>query len=168
MLNVYITNLAMYNEGTLYGKWVSLPMDEDELKEEIKSILRPGDEEYFITDYESEIGYEVGEYENIFTLNEQMERLEDTGEDEKIINALLDYLGDLESVITVLENRDFMVIPNVYDEEDVGYYLVDEGLFGVEIPDSLANYIDYEAIGRDWVCNGGVIYSDLGIGLEVY
>src|SRR5690606_10151048 len=145
-----------------------LPMDEEELKEEINLILRPGDEEIFITDYDNEIGYEVDEYEDVFKLNNLLQQLEEYGEDEKIINALYQELGDLEQVINILEKGDYMVIWDVYDEEDIGRYLVEEGLFGVKVPDELANYIDYEAIGRDWLYNGGSIYPELHLAIEVY
>lgn len=37
------------------------------------------------------------------------------------------------------------------DEEKLGYSLVDMGYF--EIPDNLVNYIDYEAVGRDYAIN---------------
>lgn len=56
----YITDLSAYNQGFLIGKFCSLPMDSDELKEKITDILKEGakvcgdreHEEFFITDYE--------------------------------------------------------------------------------------------------------------------
>jgi len=39
--------------------------------------------------------------------------------------------------------------------EDVAYSLVEEGCFG-EIPESLSNYIDHEAIGKDLGLDGYV------------
>ena len=38
-IRIFITNLAQYNAGNLVGKWVSLPLSEDELWAEIKEIL---------------------------------------------------------------------------------------------------------------------------------
>lgn len=172
MLNVYITNLAMYNEGTLYGKWVSLPMNEDELKEEIKSILRPGDEEYFITDYESELGIEAHEYENIFSLNEQLEELQEVMEEyyipEKVIAALMEeFLRDIEQVINCIRGDRVHWIEDVSSLSDVGYAMVQDGLYG-DIPECIKEFIDYEAIGESWRANGGVLYREYEIGLEIY
>jgi len=63
MIRVYLTNLGAYNRGKLMGKWIDLPMDEDELQEEIDSILEPMDEEYFITDFETDIeGLKIDEF----------------------------------------------------------------------------------------------------------
>ncbi len=33
MLNIYITDLAAYNKGFLYGEWIRLPMSDDNLSE---------------------------------------------------------------------------------------------------------------------------------------
>lgn len=78
ILSIFITNLGRYNEGALVGEWVSLPADEDDLQAVYDRIGIDGVryEEVFITDYESEIGLKVGEYENINDLNELAERLE--------------------------------------------------------------------------------------------
>ena len=49
---IYVACLASYNEGTLYGKWISLEWcsDLDEIKNAINTILKdsptPGAEEY--------------------------------------------------------------------------------------------------------------------------
>ena len=64
MLKVFITNLGKYNEGELVGKWVELPVYDDELAEILDEIQICHDdvkyynsvgapyEEIFITDYE--------------------------------------------------------------------------------------------------------------------
>ena len=44
---------------------------------------------------------------------------------------------------------------------DVAYSLVEDGCFG-EIPESLGNYIDYEAIARD-LSYDGYIQTDQGV-----
>ena len=77
MFNVFITNLGKYNEGELVGEWVSLPCDDLDAVYERIGI----DEEYeeaFITDFETDFNYSVGEYESIEDLNECAEELEGT------------------------------------------------------------------------------------------
>lgn len=79
IFRAYVTNLGMYNEGRLVGEWVDFPIQHDglTLQESIEKILcRIGVdgkqyEEYFITDYDSEIAgltANFGEYENLFLL----------------------------------------------------------------------------------------------------
>ena len=73
LLNVFITNLGKYNEGELVGEWLKLPCTEEELQASLKRIgINKEYEEYFITDYESDCGIKIGEYENIIELNKQM------------------------------------------------------------------------------------------------
>lgn len=84
MLRIYLTNLGKYNEGMLIGEWVDLPVSEEELEKVFKRIgINDEYEEYFITDYESDIdGLKVGEYENVDDLNELAEALEDLDSEE--------------------------------------------------------------------------------------
>ena len=73
MLRIYLTNLGKYNEGQLVGEWVELPVTEEELEKVLERIgisEEPDEngnyyEEYFITDYESDFNYKVGEYDSI-------------------------------------------------------------------------------------------------------
>lgn len=78
-LNVALTNLGKYNEGELIFKWLELPATDEEIEAAFKDIgVADGTEyeEYFITDYETDIPeLEVGEYTNILELNEKMEEL---------------------------------------------------------------------------------------------
>ena len=36
-IRIYLTNLAKYNQGTLIGKWLELPLTDEELEIEIRS-----------------------------------------------------------------------------------------------------------------------------------
>lgn len=76
MFKIFITNLGKYNEGRLIGKWLELPCDN--LQKELESIgVKKGSayEEAFITDYENNWDYKVGEYENINLLNDMAKEL---------------------------------------------------------------------------------------------
>lgn len=157
MLKVFITNLAKYNEGYCVldiGKWVELPMDASELQEEIDSVLG-NDEELFLTDWESDYKIEIGEFSNVFRLNEQMEELEALPEDtRKTVTLIADYEGlELTEVIEEVADGKYTIY-QASNFEELGYYLKDNGLLGYEIPSHLENYIDYEALGRDWLHSG--------------
>jgi len=175
MLRIYLTNLGAYNRGKLIGKWLDLPMDEDELQKELQSILDEGlkdgvvDEEYFITDYETDIkGLKIDEFENVFVLNTLTEEIEKLSEDDKIIlqALLITYSPDLKEALDFLRKGDYLVYWDVTNERKLGEYIVEEGLLG-EIPEQLEYYLDYEAIGHDWCLNGVTILSELGLAIEI-
>ncbi len=82
MLNIYINTWANYNEnGADGGEWITLPMEEETLKETMERIanaMEDHDPEWFVNDYEwiTEIDLrEISEYENIEKLNEWLEEL---------------------------------------------------------------------------------------------
>lgn len=69
---VWIGCLAAYNAGHLHGEWVDAAVEEDEIWEAQKRVLRtspePGAEEHFIADYEGFGPYRVGEYDSLATV----------------------------------------------------------------------------------------------------
>lgn len=108
-MEAYVTNLAKYTEGQLVGKWLEFPIDEDDFIKELESIGVSEDEEWFITDYDSEKGkpYEaLGEYPSIDNLNEFAELEED-----EEFNALME-------VVSYQEAKD------IYENESYTYYRV--------------------------------------------
>lgn len=152
-MKVYITDLAAYNNGFLIGKWIDLPMNEDDLQDEIKAVLREGayaceedeHEEIFITDYECDY-MDIGEYDSLDELNQIAEEMADLSEyDLKRYTAMRDAGYEHETALNQYEDVDLYENMSMLD---LAYQFVDEGLFG-EIPDHLQNYIDYDAIARD-------------------
>ena len=76
MLKIYVNTWGNYNEnGAEGGKWIDLPMDEDELEETLEQIaegMGDHDPEFAIHDYEWD-GYhirDISEMESIHKLNE--------------------------------------------------------------------------------------------------
>lgn len=101
MMNIYLTNLGKYNEGELVGEWVQLPISNEELQKVFERIgINEEYEEYFITDYECDF-YEIGEYENIDTLNEIAEKIDNLDEEqEQVVKVLMSECGyDLDDAI---------------------------------------------------------------------
>ncbi len=165
MLNIYITDLAAYNNGFLIGEWVTLPLDAANLTYKIREILAEGQlqckasqhhEECFITDYEFTDGaslFSVDEYADVFALNDLTDELSGLDEHELLQCQFLLHEGydirysiDNHDDVTIYDYRSSNSFKDVYEllAED----LVDEGCFG-EIPANLINYIDYARIGRD-------------------
>lgn len=177
MLKIYLTDLSAYNKGYLFGEWISLPSDN--LDEQLSKILKAGEslcylecgyyekhEEYFITDNEWDDVelFEIGEYENIFNLNEQLKLIENCTNNE--LKAIAFLLGEQISLnledayykaddVTIYENQSL---------SDVAYEVVNECYDLVKLPSLIANHIDYDAIARDLELEGNFIV----IGNDVY
>lgn len=157
MLRIYLTNLGKYNEGMLVGEWVDLPVSEEELEKVFKRIGNNDEyEEYFITDYESDIdGVKVGEYENIDDLNELAEALEDLdSEEENVLSVMLEDGCTFEEALEKIKDRDYMVYYNCDSMEDVAYQVVEESGLLDGVPEKVARYFNYEAYGRDLEIEG--------------
>ena len=153
-VKIFLTNLGKYNEGALVGKWVEMPIDEDELKEALKDIgINKEYEEFFITDYEAP--FEIGEYDSIESINEKIEAYEYALEkvcDEDALEALLDEGYTLDEIT----EYEYCIYYNVSDMSDIAYEYVNACYNVDKLP--LGNYIDYEALGRDMGYGGNYIF----------
>ena len=160
-LKIYLTNLGKYNEGELIGEWVDLPVSDEELQEVFKRIGisdQPDPEtgsiyeEYFITDYESEVpGISVGEYDSISDLNELAETIDQFDEwDLKIFKNACEAGFIDESDIDNFDPSRFILYNDVYTPQDLGYALVEQYGDIEDIgSDMLEQCFDMEAFGRD-------------------
>ena len=176
MMNIYLTNLGKYNEGFLIGEWVSLPVSQEELKKVLKRIKisnKPDAngnyyEEYFITDWECDY-YNIGEYENIDTLNKiasQVESLEDN--EKEIVKALMSECSyTLDEAMEKVNNGDYRIYYNCEDMIDVAYEVVEECDYLRNIPENVARYFDYKAFARDLSIEGTYIFLEDKEVLEV-
>jgi len=166
----YITNLGKYNEGALIGKYITFPIDEDDLQEVLKEIgccyydedgeyINTGYEEFFFTDWDCEFDHNFGEYESIEKINEYAEQLEEWDE-EKFKAAC-----EIWNVNEVLDNGEdsYNFYSDINSDYDLGYYWIEEsGCYDLSKLGNLSNYIDYQAFGRDvrFESDGG--FSSLG------
>lgn len=167
MFKIFLTNLGKYNEGELIGKWVELPCDN--LAEELAEIgVADGTmyEEFFITDYENEVGYEVGEYESIDHLNELAERLEqiELHQDGEVIAAIMEANGcELEEALNVYDQGRYINYLEHDTLVELAYELIEENY---DLPEFALRYFDYDAFARDLSFEGytetsyGVIYTE--------
>ena len=168
-MKIYLTNLGKYNEGELIGEWVRLPISQEELQEVFERIgINEEYEEYFITDYECDF-YEVGEYENLDTLNEIAERIEELDEEEsKVVKALMSELGyTMDEVIDKVNNGDYRIYSNCYDMTDIAYQVVEECDYLNKVPETVSRYFDYESFGRDLGIEGTFIFLEDGDCIEL-
>lgn len=143
-IRIYVSNLAQYNNGRLIGQWVDLPMSEDDLWDVIKEILG-NDEEFFITDYEAP--FKIEEYDSLTELNALAATLETMDEDDvkKAVFLVNEQGYDFKEALARVNEVDYYPDMTL---KDLAEQFIDEGLYG-EIPDSIASYIDIDAIASD-------------------
>lgn len=174
-LNAFVTNLGKYNEGQLVGEWVSFPTTYEEMQAVFDRIgLDNQYEEYFITDYDcsiSNISNALGEYVSVDRLNYLAGRLEELDDFElekfeEVVSSGIDLYqqNGIDAYINLTYNLDtYEFYSGVENESDLGYYIVHEiGGYNMDAMGELANYIDYEALGRDTVINDMCAFSDNG------
>ena len=91
--------------------------------------------------------YNVDNFSDLSVIIEWLESGEDESRITQYVALANDNFCQLDGAKQYHENHLFCeVMSNI----DLGYYIIENGSFGVEIPASLENYIDFEAIGRDF------------------
>jgi len=172
-IKAYITNLGKYNEGKLVGMWHDFPTTKEEIIQTFKAIGIDGInyEEFFITDYDTEVEgiYDyLSEYASINELNYLAEKIQDmTRYDlERFESAvqLGEYCGSLKSLINLTDNLDcFDYLVGVTDDYDLGYYWLNEsGCYDTQSMGFLHTYFDYESFGRDISLEESGAYTNTG------
>lgn len=157
MCQIFIANLGLYNEGYLEGDWFELGQDEEELTIFLKEKVRINEEyeEWFIADSDLEVDMNISEYDDIYILNEMFARYNELADYEKdIVQAILE-LGLCTSIDDAIDHKDsYCLYSDIYEYEDLGYAYVHEwGCVDIKEIGFLANYIDYEYLGRDIALN---------------
>lgn len=157
--NVYIANLGKYNEGELVGGWLALPVEEEELDKFLKDVVGINEEyeEWAIHDYECKY-LKIGEYDDIYALNEQMEEIADLLEtDGDKIEAALEAWGE-EALGYDLD--DIILYSGIDDKYDLGYYYAHEYYSEALKDNPLADFINYKSYG-EYIdsCSDGVFTS---------
>lgn len=161
MLKIYVTNLKEYNNGKIIGEWVSLPCEG--LEEVLDKISNNGNDELFISDYETDIsGLKVSEYDNILELNDMTEEIDNLSDDEVIaFQAYLEqYTNDLQQALDAVRQGNYRIYYNCDNMEDVAYQVVNDCGLLDGVPEEVKIYFDYEAYGRDLDINRTFIQID--------
>ena len=185
MFSAYVTNLGLYPErGVEVGEYLEFPTTAEDVQALFARIGIDGIryEEYFITEYESDVLglYDhLGEYESLDELNYLAHLLDEMGPDELAkFEAVMDageYTGSVKDLINLAQNLDcYEFYPDVNNEDDLGRLYIQD-FEAVEVPEHLIDYIDYEAYGRDMRINegghfapGGYVASNYSTFIEHY
>lgn len=135
-MKIYVANLAKYNNGRLIGKWISLPIDSNDLQDEINSILGT-DEEFAIHDYEAP--FRIKEYSNPFHVNQIAEL------DESALDRFAYLVDQGYGWSYALDHYQDVTFFQGSDLKSVAEELLEEGCFG-EIADSVMPLIDIDRV----------------------
>ena len=166
----FLTNLGKYNEGMLIGQWVHFPCTAEDLRKALDDIgINEQYEEYFMTDYDSDLyGLTdlLDEYTPLQTLNllaYKIMMMDDTDPLEAALE-LGECTSNINEVVAVIDNPDCITIyPDVDDAYDLGYNMADECGLLRDIEDSpLVDYIDFESYGRDIILEEGGTFTSNG------
>lgn len=152
MLKIFISNLKEYNNGKIIGEWVSLPCEG--LEEVLNKISNNGNDELFISDYETDISnLKISEYDDILQLNEIAEEIDNLSDDELIaFQAYLEqYANNMEQALEEVRQGNYRIYYNCDNMEDVAYQAVNESGLLDGVPEQVKMYFDYEAYGSYFV-----------------
>jgi hypothetical protein len=62
-IRIWFGSLAAYNNGSLHGEWIDLPLPEDDLRKIYNRYTADGCSDYFIADFEAP--FDIGEYADV-------------------------------------------------------------------------------------------------------
>ena len=156
---IYVACLASYNTGILHGEWIDATLETDEIQEEIQRVLKSSPiedaEEHAIHDYEDFYGAELGEYPDLEEVSNVAKFLVEHGE--LGAEILSHFCCDLEEARKAIEEQ---YLGEYESLEDYAAEYVEQS--GLDIPDSIKNYVDYESMGRDMELGGDVFTIETG------
>lgn len=152
----YVACLASYNAGRLFGEWIDLSGDADEIRESIAGVLakspHQGAEEWAFHDFENLGGWSPGENPDLDELARVVELAEEHGP------AVFGYAGN---------GNDVEGFEDAYRGEWESLADYAEELFAdcysdslKDLPDLIRHNIDWKAIGEDLRIGGDVFTVD--------
>lgn len=174
MLNIFVNSWGNYNKnGADGGEWITLPMEETELKEVLENIataMGDNDPEWAIHDYEWTLEIDLGEIhemDSIYKWNElcnEAHSLEEWEAEE--IAASIDAYGYSFQEALHRQQCGYFTFYRGMDLEEVAEEIVNDCYFSKDIPEILTRYFDYKAFARDLSFDGytetkyGVIFDN--------
>ena len=161
MLNLFVNTWGNYNtNGADGGKWITLPLEAEELQEvldNIAGLMGDTDPEWFINDYEWTIEMELGDVHEMDSITEWNERCQaadnlDEWEAEEIAAAIEAYGYTFAEALERQARGCFVFYPG-RDLEEVAEEIAND-CYLYDAPEFLARYFDYEMFARDLSFDG--------------
>lgn len=154
---IYVADLAAYNNGKLHGVWIGAAIDLGDIQEAVAKMLKASPEgfaeEYAIHDYEGFGSYRVSEYEGLQSVHEVACFIE---EHDELGAELLAHFSSIDEACAAIDENYAGCYESVADFAEE---LTEDS---VQIPESLARYIDYNAMAYDMEVGGDIFTIELG------
>ena len=172
--SVLIDSRTRFETGTPGGVWLSMPTTTEQLHEAMRSvgITAENPQDFFINGFADteqqpfDVPLPVIQSASLDELNYLGNLLSMLGDEDRDKFAaavtLGEYAGNIKDLINLAQNLDcYWIYPTVQNEEDYGYYLIDE-LDELELPEEAKKYFMYEEYGRDAAINDGGRFTEQG------
>lgn len=153
---IYAACLAAYNNGILHGVWIDADRDAWEIYDGISAMLRKSPiadaEEWAIHDHEGFGGVRIEEFAGIDRIAQLAAFITEHG---ALGAAVLNYYdGDLEEARLAVEDR---YLGAHFTLRDYMQTMIEDG---IEIPDAVRSYIDWDAMASDALMSGNLFTVD--------
>ena len=172
--SILIDSRTRFETGEPGGVWLSMPTTKEQLHETMQRVGITADnpQDFFINGFANteqqpfDVPLPVIQSAGLDELNYlgnllAMQRDEDRDKFTAAV-ALGERAGSIKDLINLAQNLDcYWLYPSVQNEEDYGYYLIDE-LDELELPEEAKKYFMYEDYGRDAAINDGGRFTEQG------
>lgn len=172
--SILIDSRTRFETGEPGGVWLSMPTTKEQLHEAMQRVGITADnpQNFFINGFANteqqpfDVLLPVIQSAGLDELNYlgnllAMQRDEDRDKFTAAV-ALGERAGSVKDLINLAQNLDcYWLYPTVQNEEDYGYYLIDE-LDELELPEEAKKYFMYEDYGRDAAINDGGRFTEQG------
>ena len=172
--SILIDSRTRFETGEPGGVWLSMPTTKEQLHETMQRVDITADnpQDFFINGFANteqqpfDVPLSVIQSAGLDELNYlgnllSMQRDEDRDKFTAAV-ALGERAGSIKDLINLAQNLDcYWLYPSVQNEEDYGYYLIDE-LDELELPEEAKKYFMYEDYGRDAAINDGGRFTEQG------
>ena len=172
--SILIDSRTRFETGKPGGVWLSMPTTTEQLHEAMKCVGITADnpQDFFINGFANteqqpfDVPLPVIQSAGLDELNYlgnllSMQHDEDRDKFTAAV-ALGERAGSIKDLINLAQNLDcYWLYPGVQNEEDYGYYLIDE-LDELELPEEAKKYFMYEDYGRDAAINDGGRFTEQG------
>ena len=172
--SILIDSRTRFETGEPGGVWLPMPTTAQQLHAAMESVGITADnpQDFFINGFANteqqpfDVPLPVIQSAGLDELNYLAKLLEmqSDGDRDKFTAAVTlgERAGSLKDLINLAQNLDcYWLYPGVQNEEDYGYYLIDE-LDELELPEEAKKYFMYEEYGRDAAINDGGRFTDQG------
>ena len=172
--SILIDSRTRFETSEPGGVWLSMPTTKEQLHETMQRVGITADnpQDFFINGFANteqqpfDVPLSVIQSAGLDELNYlgnllSMQRDEDRDKFTAAV-ALGERAGSIKDLINLAQNLDcYWLYPSVQNEEDYGYYLIDE-LDELELPEEAKKYFMYEDYGRDAAINDGGRFTEQG------